>query len=349
MSIVRAARKNQFYVLPTSTIEDNRLSWEARGMLVYLLSKPDHWEVNIKDLLARTRNCLGRRSGRDKVYLILKELQMAGYIVRQYDRQGGVFQGITYEVSETPDFEAGEAFIASQQKGKPEPFTDLPETGTPPAETPHTAQPDTVKPDALVNNKQAVSIEEAVKNLTPEPEQAGEQPDDLALTEEERKTLSLAPANYPQSPKSKTFATWLAYAIAFHSQYREWPVYNAVIGTQLSKLIARIGGDVAPITARYYIEAVTTTAIKANCHPISSLLLHCESYVVMAKSHEKQRARRAVNAQAVEAAIQPGPAQAAASAAPAADSKPEITETAKQARALLGQLMGGKLKQQLTA
>jgi len=109
MSIIRAARKNQFYVLPTTTIEDNRLSWEARGMLVYLLSKPDHWEVRVEDLLARTRNCLGKRSGRDKVYSILKELQMAGYVVRQYDRQGGAFQGMTYEVAETPDLDAGAA------------------------------------------------------------------------------------------------------------------------------------------------------------------------------------------------------------------------------------------------
>lgn len=342
MSIVRAARKNQFYVLPTTTIEDNRLSWEARGMLVYLLSKPDHWEVNIKDLLARTRNCLGRRSGRDKVYLILKELQMAGYIVRKYDRQGGAFQGITYEISENPDLAAGAAFIASHQKGLPQPLTDFPEAVTPPPETPHTAKPDTVEPDALVNNKQAVSIEKAAKNLMPELGQAGDESAESALTDEERKVLSLAPDNYPQNPQSKTFATWLGYATAFHRLYREWPVYNAVIGTQLSKLITRIGGDAAPIAARYYVEAVTTPAITANCHPISSLLRHCESYVVKAKSYEKQRVRRAANVKAVEAATQPGPA-------PAANSKPEITDVAKQARAQIGQLMGGKLKEQLTA
>ena len=169
MSIIRAARKSQFYVLPTTTIEDNRLSWEARGMLVYLLSKPDHWEVRVEDLLARTRNCLGKRSGRDKVYGILRELQMAGYVVRQYDRQGGTFKGMTYEVSETPDLDAGAAFVASQKKGKASPVTANPETVSPGEDSPHTAKPDPAKPDALVNNKQAVSIERAVKNLTDDP------------------------------------------------------------------------------------------------------------------------------------------------------------------------------------
>ncbi|QIB09029.1 hypothetical protein GZ982_30250 (plasmid) [Pseudomonas fluorescens] len=363
MSIIRAARKSQFYVLPTTTIEDNRLSWEARGMLVYLLSKPDHWEVRIEDLLARTRNCLGRRSGRDKVYGILKELQMAGYVVRQYDRQGGAFQGMTYEVSENPDLDAGAAFMASQKKSKSQPFTENTETVAPVADSPNTAQPDPANPDALVINKQAVSIEKAVKNLTDGSVGAksaqtaanipislggtvGASPQD-SLDDDERKALSLAPDNYPQSPASKTFAAWLAYAIAFNTRYHQWPIYNATIGGQMAKLVERIGQDIAPLTARYYVEAVKTPAIADNCHPISSLLRHCESYVVKAQAHEKQRARRADTEKVVEAAAKAVPVTAAP--APKAGARPEITEVAKQARAQLGRIVGGSMKDRLTA
>jgi hypothetical protein len=345
MSIIRAARKSQFYVLPTTTIEDNRLSWEARGMLVYLLSKPDHWEVRVEDLLARTRNCLGKRSGRDKVYGILKELQMAGYVVRHYDRQGGTFQGMTYEVSENPDLDAGALFIASQKKSKGEPVTDLPETVAPSEDSPNTAQPDTANPDALVNNKQAVSIERAVKNLTDDPAGAN---DDCSLSDEERKALALAPANYPQSPKSKTFAAWLAYAIAFNTKYRQWPIYNATIGGQMAKLVERIGQDIAPLTARYYVEAVKTPSIADNCHPIASLLRHCESYVVKAQAQEKQRLRRESAEKAVATAANAAPIQVAPPAIKAG-AKSEITDVAKQARAKLGQLVGGDFKNRLTA
>jgi hypothetical protein len=347
MSIIRAARKNQFYVLPTTTIEDNRLSWEARGMLVYLLSKPDHWEVRIEDLLARTRNCLGRRSGRDKVYGILKELQMAGYVVRRYDRLGGAFQGMSYEVAETPDLDAGAAFIASQKKGAAAPLTDLPEMVPPVAYSPNTAQPDPANPDALVNNKQAVSIERAAKNLTDDPDEAGESPVEVSLSDEERKALSLAPASYPQSPKSKTFAAWLAYAMAFNAKYRQWPIYNATIGGQMAKLVARIGQDIAPLTARYYVEAVKTPAIVDNCYPIASLLRHCESYVVKAQAHEKQRLRRANTEKAVEAAANAAPIALVPAAK--AGNKSEITDVAKQARAQLGRLVGGDIKNRLTA
>jgi hypothetical protein len=361
VSIIRAVRKTQFYVLPTTTIEDNRLSWEARGMLVYLLSKPDHWEVRVEDLLARTRNCLGKRSGRDKVYGILKELQMAGYVVRQYDRVGGSFKGMTYEVSETPDLDAGSAFIASQKKDKEKPFTANPETVAPGTDSPHTAKPDPAKPDALVNNKQAVSIQRAVKNLTDDP--AGAKPAHsvasapaplgdpvgatATLSDVERKALSLAPDNYPQNPASKTFRTWLAYAMAFNAKYHQWPIYNATVGGQMAKVVERIGQDIAPITVRYYVEAVTHHAIVDTCHPVSSLLRHCESYVVKAQAQEKQRTRRAEAERVVEAAAKAAPKPVAP--APKTGAKPEITNAAKEARVLLGKLVGGPMKERLTA
>lgn len=360
VSIIRAARKSQFYVLPTPTIEDDRLSWEARGMLVYLLSKQDNWTVQIKDLINRTKNAIGKSSGRDKVYGVLKELQMAGYIVRRFDRQGGVFQGVSYEVSEIPDLEAGEAFTASQKKGKAEPLPANPETVAPGTDSPFTAQPDPAKPDALVNNKQAVSIERAVKNLTANPvgaetaQSAANSPisvDDAvgasALSDEERKALSLAPDNYPQNPNSKTFRTWLAYAMAFNAKYRQWPIYNATLGGQMAKVVERIGQDIAPLTARYYVEAVKTPAIADNCHPISSLLRHCESYVVKAQAQEKQRARRADTERVVEAAANAAPTTVAP--APKHGAKSEITNVAKEARAMLGQLVGGTMKDRLTA
>jgi hypothetical protein len=89
MSIVRAARKSNFYVCPSSVIEDRRLSWAARGLLVYLLSKPDNWFIQIKDLLNQTMGAIGGRSGRDKVYKLLNELRAAGYVYQEFVREGG--------------------------------------------------------------------------------------------------------------------------------------------------------------------------------------------------------------------------------------------------------------------
>ena len=44
--IIRAARPHQNYtVVHNELIEDSQLTWKARGILVYLLSKPDHWRT----------------------------------------------------------------------------------------------------------------------------------------------------------------------------------------------------------------------------------------------------------------------------------------------------------------
>ena len=75
MSIIRLPRRDRYAVISSACIEDKRLSWEARGLLIYLLSKKDNWQVKIKDLINQTKDCLGVRSGRDKVYKVLKELR----------------------------------------------------------------------------------------------------------------------------------------------------------------------------------------------------------------------------------------------------------------------------------
>ena len=69
------------------TLEDTRLSWAARGLLGYLLAKPDDWMLRIGDL--RKRGDLGR----DALYKHLKLLQQVGYVQRRLTRdpKGHVF------------------------------------------------------------------------------------------------------------------------------------------------------------------------------------------------------------------------------------------------------------------
>lgn len=75
MTVVTRQRKENFAIIPNEVAEDSRLSFEARGVLCYLLAKPNNWKVRIQDI----QNAGG--IGRDKVYRILKELQSVGYIV----------------------------------------------------------------------------------------------------------------------------------------------------------------------------------------------------------------------------------------------------------------------------
>jgi hypothetical protein len=289
MSIVRAARKSQFYTLPTATIEDDRLSWEARGVLVYLLSKPDHWEVLVRDLVNRTKNALGKRSGRDKVYAILKELRQAGYLVMTRRREGGGFTGVDYEVSEVPDLEAGAAYTASLEKGSASPLPEKPETATP-----DTAPPDTAKPENLESTESSFKIEET-ENL---PGGSGEAPGHGG-----GEWVAGMPDNYPTSPESVSYAPWMAYAKAFEKVHRDWPIYNASVASLMVQLVKRVGAD-ATDTARYYVENITARQVVESHHPISTLLKNCESYALKARKDIAKKAR-AKSAQG--AAQQPQP------------------------------------------
>lgn len=274
MSIVRAARKSQFYMLPASVIEDKRLSWAGRGMLVYLLSKPDHWRVQIKDLINQTKEAIGGRSGRDKVYKLINELRAAGYLYQEFTREGGTFRGVEYEVSETPDLEQAARYVASlavksEERGQPDlelPFPELPETVTPDTATPVPANPET-----LDKTERAFQIEKAEKNTV-----AQLVPVELGADSVEGLTAG-QPDNYPANPSGKTHDAWQVYAVAHHIRHKEWPVYNKTVGSLMGKIVDRIG-DKAPLAAQYYVRKENAHQIVTSCHPLSVLLKDCEAY-----------------------------------------------------------------------
>ncbi|AOQ26723.1 hypothetical protein [Vibrio phage 2E1] len=92
--------ESDFTIVPNKAIND-KLSWAARGMLLYLCSKPDDWEVNITDLVKQTTGS-AKRSGRDAVRSIMKELVECGYMRKTQKNIKGVFQNADHEVSFLP-------------------------------------------------------------------------------------------------------------------------------------------------------------------------------------------------------------------------------------------------------
>ena len=100
-TIIRAPRRDRFVVMDQRAVEDDRLSWAARGLLCYLLSRPDDWKVLVNDL--RKRGNLGR----DGIYRLLKELRTVGYarFLRLRDRNGRIRGGIYImrEIADSPD------------------------------------------------------------------------------------------------------------------------------------------------------------------------------------------------------------------------------------------------------
>ena len=290
MSIVRLPRRARFSVISADCIEDKRLSWESRGLLIYLLSKQDSWIVQIKDLINQTKACIGVRSGRDKVYKLLKELRCAGYLWRDYARTGGTFSGVEYVVSEEPDLEAGAEYMRELEakalaKGKG-PFPDFPETVAPVTDSAFTAQPFTGNTETIDKTERALSIEKAPKNFTAE---VSAEDSSLAAVEAKATAHSPVPgepANYPQSPDAKTYAAWHAYARAYKARYHSWPVCNKTVLGKVTQVVDRVG-DLAAQVATYFVTHDESAYAKSGCHPVGLLLSNCEGYATRAQQAER--------------------------------------------------------------
>ncbi len=141
MPIIRAPSdiRKKFYTVDKRISEDKRLSWAARGLLIFLLGKPDNWRVSVPALINET-NGAHLSSGRDAVLRILKELIGAGYIKRDRYADGSMIYFVR------------------------EPDTDFPDVGAKPQpENPDPENPDQDFPDVLTSTEKAVSTEKATR------------------------------------------------------------------------------------------------------------------------------------------------------------------------------------------
>lgn len=73
MIIRRGIRPRRFTIVDLALMNDTRLSADALGVLIYLLSKPDDWTVSVEQLKRRFA------VGRDKMQSIMRLLRDCGY------------------------------------------------------------------------------------------------------------------------------------------------------------------------------------------------------------------------------------------------------------------------------
>ena len=96
--IVRNPTKERYTVISNAALEDPRLSLKAKGLLAYLLTKPDGWKVVVSHLVKQSND------GRHAIESGLDELETFGYIRRskQGHGTGGKFDSVDTEVHERP-------------------------------------------------------------------------------------------------------------------------------------------------------------------------------------------------------------------------------------------------------
>lgn len=136
--IIKVKKSRNYASILNKSIEDSRLSWKATGILCYLLSRPDDWQVRISDLCNR-KNPIDPKTGKtmrgdgeQAVRNAITELIRNGYIIRgkPIKNADGTWGGIEYIVYEEPQEQANTENTAT---------------------SPHNVKRDTVERDAVNN------------------------------------------------------------------------------------------------------------------------------------------------------------------------------------------------------
>ena len=89
MIIHRSHPESGFAVIPNATLRDPRLSYQARGVLAEILSRPEDWVTSADAIWRRAKAERGKAGeGRDVLREIFAELADAGYLYRSRRRRG---------------------------------------------------------------------------------------------------------------------------------------------------------------------------------------------------------------------------------------------------------------------
>ncbi|MFD2867580.1 DnaD domain protein [Kurthia populi] len=111
----RSKRKRAFTQVDNEIVNNSALSFQAKGMLLYLLSKKDGWKFYEDDLVNRSSN------GKTSVRSIIKELLDVGYLIRgeRFRDEKGHLKGYSYIVEPylLDDYD-GTSYITFSKVGK---------------------------------------------------------------------------------------------------------------------------------------------------------------------------------------------------------------------------------------
>lgn len=101
-NIIRVEKNANYVVMSRAALQDEKLSWKAKGMMAYMLSMPDDWTFYLEELMKHSTD--GEASFRSG----FKELTDGGYVKRFPVRKGNRidrWETVVYENPLLPDFQ----------------------------------------------------------------------------------------------------------------------------------------------------------------------------------------------------------------------------------------------------
>ena len=96
MEVIRVIKNKNYTTISNQLFKNKTISLKAKGLMAYLLSLPNDWNLSINGIVACSKE------GRRAIGNIINELIAAGYIERNQVRKNGKFIGYDYFVFEQP-------------------------------------------------------------------------------------------------------------------------------------------------------------------------------------------------------------------------------------------------------
>jgi hypothetical protein len=94
MTVLKIRHQKDFVVISKIALEDPDLSFKAKGLWAYCMSRPNDWEFHVTHLATVSKD------GVDAIYSAIRELELAGYVRKIQKNEKGKFGSVDYEVSE---------------------------------------------------------------------------------------------------------------------------------------------------------------------------------------------------------------------------------------------------------
>ncbi len=122
--------KRNFTQIPNRCLEDASLSFAARGLLSYMISRPSDWNFYVEHLAKQYA-----KGSKETIRKLLKELTNKGYLLynRIRDNKSNKFVGTRYSVnpeifSDSSETDTGKSM---QSKNLDSRHSDFPDVGNP--------------------------------------------------------------------------------------------------------------------------------------------------------------------------------------------------------------------------
>lgn len=87
--------KNRYGVVPNSLLNDTNITFKAKGVYAYIQSKPEAWDFSVERISCQTKE------GLTSVRMALKELEDAGYLIREKYRNNRGHLCYSYQLLHT--------------------------------------------------------------------------------------------------------------------------------------------------------------------------------------------------------------------------------------------------------